>query len=114
MRYDEIWDADAQPDFGAPEPAPFWERFQHVPQMIRDAGQAVVNAGQAAANGLQQVQDPVSEDDARRRLLMERSRQQYERMFGRPNPAGPSLAWEGNQDAVDYLLQRVGKARRGY
>lgn len=110
MRYDEIWDEQAQPDFGAPEPVPFWERFQGVPGMVAQAGQAVA----AGVQGLQQMQDPVDEDEARRRLIMERARQQYERTFGMPNPAGPSLAWEGNQGAVDYLLQRVGKARRGY
>jgi hypothetical protein len=54
---------------------------------------------------------PMDPQEAMRQLRMERARQDYERRFGRHNPAGASLASQGQPGAMDALLQRIQRAR---
>ena len=67
--------------------------------------------------GQMQITDPVNQEsfqaeEALRQLRMERARQAYERRFGRPVMAGPSMAAQGQGADVDALLQRVKLARQ--
>jgi hypothetical protein len=94
-------------------------------QRLLELGQ---QAGGAAAQGLQQLQQMRPEDvltpevlgakEAQKQLRMERARQSYERNFGSPfqgQAANQSLASQGKQDDIDALLRRVHIARQmGY
>jgi hypothetical protein len=94
-------------------------------QRLLELGQ---QAGGAAAQGLQQLQQMRPEDvltpevlnaeEAQRQLRMERARLSYERNFGSPfqgQDANKSLASQGKQGDIDALLRRVQMARQmGY
>jgi carbamoylphosphate synthase large subunit len=83
---------------------PFLHR---LPGLAQQGAQMVGQGIQA----IQQAQDPLSSEEAMRQLRMERARQAYERRFGMQNPAGASLASQGSQEGVDYLLERIKRAR---
>jgi hypothetical protein len=50
-------------------------------------------------------------EEAMRQMRMERARQSYERNFGMHHRGGASLASQGNQPSVDFLIDRIKRAR---
>jgi|694.fasta_scaffold36881_4 hypothetical protein len=93
-----------------------------VPAMIGPQGAVVRPVATNAAKPTLDVNDifpglpsssppPMDPQEAMRQLRMERARQAYERRFGMHNPAGASLASQGSQEGVDYLLERIKRAR---
>jgi hypothetical protein len=54
---------------------------------------------------------PMDPDEAMRQLRMERARQSYERNFGMHHADGASMASQGNQASIDFLLERIKRAR---
>ncbi len=50
-------------------------------------------------------------EEAMRQMRMERARQWYERSFGMHHRGGASLSSQGNQPSVDFLIERIKRAR---
>jgi hypothetical protein len=87
-----------------PQVVPWWQR---LPEMAQQGAEAV---GQGI-HAVQQMQDPLSPEEAMRQMRMERARQSYERNFGMHHRGGASLASQGNQPSVDFLIDRIKRAR---
>jgi hypothetical protein len=87
-----------------PHIAPWWQR---LPDMAQQGAQAV----EQGLRAVQQVQDPLTPEEAMRQLRMERARQSYERNFGMRHAGGESLAAQGNQPSVEFLIDRIKRAR---
>jgi len=54
---------------------------------------------------------PMDPAEAMRQLRMDRARQSYERNFGMHHAGGASMASQGNQASIEFLLDRIKRAR---